>query len=102
MSQELRKSISRATGLPWKEQDLGSAVTVTPAVAWALARSGLAYSVSILKTGKYVSTASRQPAMMIGLRPILSDNVPKTTKKGVPISSAAAIIRLAVVASTLS
>ncbi|MCY1381691.1 hypothetical protein D9M69_696260 [compost metagenome] len=49
-----------------------------------------------------MTTAKRQPAMMIGLRPILSDSEPNTTKKGVPSSSAAAIIRLAVVASTLS
>ena len=88
--------------MPWNEQVAGSAVTVTPAVACALARSGLAASVSILKTGKYVTTASRQPAMMIGLRPILSDSEPKTRKNGVPITSAAAIIRLAVVPSTLS
>ena len=40
--------------------------------------------------------------MMIGLRPILSDSVPKMTKNGVPSSSATAIIRLAVVASTLA
>ena len=52
MSQELRKSISRATGLPWKEQVRGSAVTVTAAVAWAFASAGLAASVSILNTGK--------------------------------------------------
>ena len=35
--------------------------------------------------------------MMIGLRPIRSDSEPKTTKNGVPISSDAAISRLAVV-----
>ncbi|EKD97205.1 MAG: hypothetical protein ACD_23C01016G0001 [uncultured bacterium] len=52
MSHELRKSISRATGLPWNEHDAGSAVTTTPAEAWARARSGLAASVSALKTGK--------------------------------------------------
>ncbi len=52
MSHELVKSISRATGLNWNEQAFGSAVTVTPAVACAVARSGLAASVSILKTGK--------------------------------------------------
>ncbi|EKD97206.1 MAG: hypothetical protein ACD_23C01016G0002 [uncultured bacterium] len=40
--------------------------------------------------------------MMIGLRPILSDRAPNTTKKGVPSKSAAAIIRLAVVLSTFS
>ncbi len=40
--------------------------------------------------------------MMMGLRPILSDSEPKITKKGVAISRATAIIRLAVTASTLS
>ena len=40
--------------------------------------------------------------MMIGLRPIWSDSAPKTTKNGVPISSAAAISRLAVTESTFS
>ena len=40
--------------------------------------------------------------MMIGLRPILSDSEPKKTKNGVPISSATAIMMLAVAPSTLS
>ena len=40
--------------------------------------------------------------MMMGLRPILSDSVPKTMKNGVPISSDAPIISCAVVGSTLS
>ena len=40
--------------------------------------------------------------MMIFLRPILSASQPNTTKNGVPTSSEAAIIRLAVAASTLS
>ena len=40
--------------------------------------------------------------MMIGLRPILSDSEPNTTKNGVPINSAMAIRMLAVDASTLS
>ncbi len=40
--------------------------------------------------------------MMIGLRPILSDSQPKKMKNGVPITSAPAISRLAVVASTFS
>ena len=52
MSQDLVKSISRATGLPWNEQVAGSAVTVTAALTCARARSGLAASVSILKIGK--------------------------------------------------
>ena len=40
--------------------------------------------------------------MMIGLRPILSDSEPNTMKNGVPMSSAPAISRFAVVASTFS
>src|SRR4051812_464630 len=40
--------------------------------------------------------------MMMGLRPILSEREPNTTKNGVPISSEAAISRLAVVTSTLA
>ena len=40
--------------------------------------------------------------MMMGLRPILSDSAPNTTKNGVPISSARAIMMLAVLASTFS
>lgn len=40
--------------------------------------------------------------MMMGLRPILSDSAPKITKNGVPISSAIAIMMLAVLASTFS
>ena len=40
--------------------------------------------------------------MMIGLRPIRSDSMPKTTKNGVPASSASAIRMLAVALSTLS
>ena len=40
--------------------------------------------------------------MMIGLRPILSDKVPKITKNGVAISKAIAIMMLAAEASTLS
>lgn len=40
--------------------------------------------------------------MMIGFRPMRSASVPKSTKKGVPISRAAAIIRFAAWASTFS
>ena len=40
--------------------------------------------------------------MMMGLRPILSDSVPNTTKKGVPSISEMAIQMLALEASTLS
>ena len=40
--------------------------------------------------------------MMIGLRPIRSESEPKTMKNGVPSSSAPAISRLALWASTFS
>ena len=49
-----------------------------------------------------VAAAIRQPAMMMGFRPILSESAPKITKKGVPIRSAIAIMMLAVLASTFS
>src|SRR5262249_47627127 len=102
MSHEDRKSISRAIGLPWNEQVDGSAVTVTLVFCCAATRPGFAYSRIIGKTLKYVTAAIRQPAMMIGLRPILSDSEPNTMKNGVPITSDAAMSRLAVVASTFA
>ncbi|MNT75691.1 hypothetical protein D3C72_2146080 [compost metagenome] len=40
-----------------------------------------------------------QPAMMMPLRPMRSDRLPKMTKNGVPISSEPAISRLAVCGS---
>ncbi|MNH44384.1 hypothetical protein D3C79_1065370 [compost metagenome] len=43
-----------------------------------------------------------QPAMMIFLRPIRSDRLPKKMKNGVPINSEPAISRLAVCGSILS
>src|SRR4051794_15806793 len=102
MSHDEVKSISRAIGLPWNEHCFGSAVTVTLLAFCAAASAGLAYSSSIGNTLKYVTAAIRQPAMMMGLRPILSDREPNTRKKGVPISSEAAISKLAVVTSTLA
>ena len=102
MSHDDLKSISRAIGLPWKEHSAGSAWTTTLFFACAAASSGLAASVRAWKSGMKVSAATRQPAMMIGLRPILSDKVPKRMKKGVPRRSAAPIISCAVVASTFS
>ena len=48
------------------------------------------------------TTANRQPAMMMGLRPILSDQAPKTMKKGVPMIREIATMMLAVAPSTLS
>ena len=47
MSHELLKSISRATGLPWKEQVAGSAVTVTAAVEKYLAGRGIGVTSSV-------------------------------------------------------
>src|SRR5690606_32714298 len=90
------------TGLNWNEQVAGSAMTVTGAVAWALSSAGLAKCVRPWNSGKYVRAAIRQPAMMIGLRPMRSDSEPKTRKNGVPIKSAKAIMMLAVLASTCS
>ena len=46
--------------------------------------------------------ASRQPARMIGLRPILSDSQPKKMKNGVPMASDTAITMFDVVASSFS
>jgi hypothetical protein len=54
------------------------------------------------KIGKYVSAASRQPSMMIGLRPTRSESQPNTTKNGVPSSRETATRMFAVCASTLS
>ena len=52
MSQALVKSTSRASGLPWKEQEAMLVVSVTLEVSWARARSGLAAWVSALNSGK--------------------------------------------------
>ena len=78
-----------------------SETTSTFTVSIAFSSAGLALVVIILKIGKKVSAAIRQPARMIGLRPILSDNAPNTMKKPVPSSSDHAISRFAVKASTL-
>ena len=40
------------------------------------------------KIGNSVSIATTQPATMMRLRPMRSDNRPNTTKNGVPINSA--------------
>ena len=42
------------------------------------------------------------PAMMMGLRPTLTDSLPKMTNIGVPSTSAVEIIHCTVVESTLS
>src|SRR5690606_31744794 len=98
ISQELVNE-DTPTGLNWNEQVAGSATTVTGADAWALSSAGLAKWVMALKTGKYARAAIRQPAMMMGLRPMRSDKAPNTTKKGVPNSRARAIMMLAAFAS---
>src|ERR1700754_3891128 len=89
-------------GLNWNLQSPGAAVTVARVVYWAVARAGLAAQVSALNSGKVVTIASARPAMMIGLRPILSDSQPNTTKKIAPTASAIATMMLTDCASTLS
>src|SRR3954452_11441014 len=84
------------TGLNRSPQPAGSATTSTFAVSIAFSSAGLALLVIILKIGKKVSAAIRQPPMMIGLRPILSERMPNTMKKPVPSSRDQAISRLAV------
>ena len=84
------------TGLNRSPQPFGSATTSTFTVSMAFSSAGLALVVIMRKIGKKVSAAIRQPARMIGLRPILSDSAPNTMKKPVPSSSDQAISRLAV------
>src|SRR5512133_2694424 len=84
------------TGLNRSPQPAGSATTSTLVASMAFSSAGLALVVIILKIGKKVSAAIRQPARMIGLRPTLSDSAPNTMKKPVPSSSDHAIRRLAV------
>src|SRR6266852_322831 len=84
------------TGLNRSPQSAGSDNTSTLVASIAFSSAGLALVVIIRKIGKKVSAAIRQPARMIGLRPILSDNAPNTMKKPVPNNSDHAIKRLAV------
>src|ERR1700690_1414459 len=72
------------TGLNRSPQPAGSATTSTLVASMAFSSAGLALVEIILKIGKKVSAAIRQPARMIGLRPILSDNAPNTIKKPGP------------------
>src|SRR6202161_257487 len=72
------------TGLKRSPQPAGSATTSTLVASIAFSSAGLALDVIMRKIGKKVSAAIRQPARMIGLRPILSDNAPNTMKKAVP------------------
>src|SRR5215217_1002803 len=84
------------TGLNKSPQPLGSATTDTFTVSMACSSCGLALLEIMRKIGKNVSAAIRQPARIIGLRPILSDSAPNTIKKPVPNNSDQAIRRLAV------
>src|SRR5882757_7877357 len=84
------------TGLNRSPQSAGSETTSTLTVSMAFSSAGLALVVIILKIGKKVSAAIRQPPRMIGLRPILSESAPNTMKKPVPNNSDQAIRRLAV------
>src|SRR5258708_34868949 len=84
------------TGLNRSPQPAGSATTSTFVASIAFSSAGLALEEIIRKIGKKVSAAIRQPARMIGLRPILSESAPNTTKKPVPNSNDHAISRLAV------
>src|SRR3954451_12937131 len=88
------------TGLNRSPHPAGSATTSTLTVSMAFSSAGFALVVIILKIGKKVSAAIRQPARMIGLRPILSDSAPNTTKKPVPSNSDHAISKFAVNGST--
>ena len=56
----------------------------------------MAVSLIILKTGKKVRAAIRQPARMIGLRPMRSERLPKNRKPAVPRASDQATRTLAV------
>ena len=62
----------------------------------------IAGGVSALNSGKYVSAAIRQPARMIGLRPMRSESAPNIRKNGVPMISAMAISRFACAESIFS
>src|ERR1700687_3569140 len=84
------------TGLNRSPHPAGSATTSTLVASIAFSSAGLALVVIIRKIGKNVSAAIKQPPRMMGLRPILSDNAPNTTKKPVPNNSDHAIRRLAV------
>ena len=94
-------NFSVPVALNWKEHSEGSVITVTGDDTSAVSSFGLAKWVMPLKIGKYVTAASRKPARMIGLRPILSDSQPNRMKAGVPSASATTIMICAVMAGTL-
>jgi hypothetical protein len=77
MSQEV-VNLAVPVGLNWNEQSAGSAVTVTGFLMPHAARvGGLGQRLEHREVG---DAAIRQPARMIGLRPILSDSEPKKMK----------------------
>ena len=84
------------TGLNRLPQSAGLATTVTFTFSIAFSSAGLASVVICLKIGMKVKAAIRQPARMIGLRPMRSDSQPNTTKNMVPSNSDQAISRFAV------
>src|SRR5258708_19933920 len=90
------------TGLNRSPQPAGSATTSTLVASIAFSSAGLALVVIIRKMGKNVSAAIRQPARMIGLRPILSDSAPNTRKNPVPNNSDQAIKTLPAYPPTFS
>ena len=102
MSQLVPSNLEMPVGSNCEEHSAGLAVTVTGAVASALASAGLAASVSMWNTGNIVRAANVQPVMMIFLRPILSDRLPITRKNGVPSNSARMVSSFAVSSSTCS
>jgi len=71
------------------------------AVVWY---SGQFYALFFLTQALKVdgTTANKQPAKISGLRPILSDSVPKITKNGVPMIKEIATMMLAVAPSTFN
>src|SRR3954464_5996406 len=94
-------NVSVPVALNWNEHSAGSAVTVTGDAASAFSSFGLAKCVRPWKIGKYVIAAIAKPAIMIGLRPILSDSQPNRMKHGVPIASEIAIMVCSAGAGTL-
>ena len=79
----------------WNRQVSGLVLTISlPAFfSWKALRLGLTTCVKAENSGKYVTIASRQPSMMMGFLPILSDIQPNTRKNGVPMISVMAMMR---------
>ena len=85
MSHEVVK-FSVPVSLSWNEHSAGSAMTVTGDAASAASSAGIGEVRDALEDREVGHAASRKPAIMIGLRPILSDSQPNRMKHGVPIS----------------